>query len=521
MNVANLLLARGESRRKELAIRTALGASARRLSAQLLTESLLIALLGGVAGLFLGWAAVRALIGAAPGSIPRLDAIRIDAVVLMFTLGASLVTGVLFGLVPAARAARSQTAETLREGGKTSLMHSARGLRRGLVVAEIALSVILLAGAGLLMRSLTALRSTPLGFVPDHVMTMRVTLPPEYRGGRNIIFYDQLIDSIRALPTVRSAAAASWLPLSETGGNSWSIMLDGVVVQNISEAPSATPHPVTPDYFRTMGMTLARGRAFTRADRDGAPFVAIVNETMARQMWPGRDPIGHTLKMFDSTAPWVTVVGVARDARSWGYLAEVPPTMYFPYAQAESTAYFAPTSMALVVKVARDPAAIVPAVRALVRRMEPNAPVFDVRTMTEVTTDAIGERRFSTALLSAFAGLALVLATIGIYGVVSYGVSQRRYEIGIRVALGAERGSVLRLVVAEGLWLAMAGAAIGLAAALGTGRLLRSLLYGVSTFDPITMLGVGLALAAVAVLASLIPARRALAVSPTEALRAE
>jgi predicted permease len=336
-----------------------------------------------------------------------------------------------------------------------------------------------------------------------------------------VLFYDQLLDSIRTLPNVRAVAAAEWIPLAATGGNSWSIMLDGVVVKNISESPSATPHSITPDYFRTMGMTLVRGREFTARDRDDAPYVAIVNETMAHQMWPGRDPIGHTLKMFGSTAPWVTVVGVMRDVRTWGYLAEVPPTMYFPYAQAETTAYVAPLAMSLAIKMSGDPAAVVPAVRSIVRHLAPGAPVFDVATMHQVTANAIGERRFSTTLLASLAGLALTLAAIGIYGVISYGVSQRRYEIGIRMALGAERGAVLRLVVGEGLWLAVVGVGLGLIAALWTSRLIRSLLYGVSSFDPLTMLGVGALLAIVAVLASLFPARRAMAVSPTEALRAE
>jgi putative ABC transport system permease protein len=521
VNVANLLLARGEARRKELAIRTALGASRRRIAAQLLTESALLALLGGAAGLLLGWWGVRALVALAPSSIPRLDAVGIDGGVLLFTLATAVATGALFGIVPALRAARSGTADTLRDGGKSSRTHSSRAMRRGLVIAEVALSVVMLAGAGLLVRSLISLQRIDLGFRPENVMTMSVSLPRDYAGGRNVLLFDRLLQEIRALPNVQSAAAASWLPLADVRGNSWSIMLDGVVVENISESPSATPQAVTPEYFRTIGMSIVRGRGFTDSDRADAPYVAVVNETMARQMWAGADPIGHTLKMFGDEAPWVTVVGVARDVRTWGYLMDTPPTMYFPYAQAESTAYFAPVAMSVVVKVSRDPASLVPAVRAMLRKMEPGAPVFDARTLEDVTESAIGDRRFATALLTSLAALAVTLAAIGIYGVISYGVTRRRYEIGIRMALGAERGSVLRLVLGEGVGLTAVGVAIGLVAAVGSSRLLRSLLVGVSSVDPVTLITVAGALVGVALLASLFPAKRAMAVSPTEALRAE
>jgi predicted permease len=519
VNVANLLLARGESRRKELAIRTALGASGRRVVAQLLTESALLAAIGGAIGLLLAWRGVRVLVSAAPSSILRLDQVHVDARVLAFTIGVSLLTGVIFGLVPALRAAMSDTSESLKEGGKTSAHGSVRRARGLLVVVEVALAMVMLTGAGLLVRSLRTLQQTDLGFDPSNTLTMRLSLPPrEYDAVRAVQFFRDLVTRVEALPGVRSAAAMGWTPMVNGGGD-WSIFVDGKVVKTIAEAPASQPAQVTPAFFKTLGISMVRGRTFTENDRADAPMVVIVNEAMVRQLWPGSDPIGHTVKMFNDTAPWATVVGVARDIQSSGIRKEVPPTMFFPYAQVEKSAYYTPLVMTLFVKTTRDPEAVGTPIRQAVRALDRNVPVSDLRSMDDVVGASIASRSFSTMLLTGFASLALVLAGIGIYGVIAYGVSQRTYEIGLRMALGAEGRRVIGMVMSEGLRMTLAGAVIGLAGALGVARLIRSLLVGVGVVDVPTLVVVALVLLGVAVIASAVPARRAVRVSPTEALR--
>ncbi|HET7566073.1 MAG TPA: ABC transporter permease [Gemmatimonadaceae bacterium] len=520
VNVANLLLARGESRRKELAIRTALGAARRRLVRQALTESVLFAVLGGALGLLVAWWGTRAMVALAPSSIPRLDEVHTDMVVLAFAVAVSLVTGVLFGFIPAMRDTRNESADALKDGGKTSA-HTSGARRTGgvLVVAEVALAVIMLVGAGLMLRSLWTLQAVDLGFDPSHVLTMRLSLPPnDYTPARAVQYFGDLTNRVRAMPGVRAAAAAGWLPI-DGGGGRWSIFVDGRVVKSISEAPAPEPEQVTPDYFRAMGMTMVRGRAFTEADRADAPMVAVVNEAMAKQLWPGENPIGHTIKMFNDEAPWATVVGVVKDTRSDGIQAEVPPTMFFPYAQAGKSAYYTPFTMSLVVRTAGDPFAVAGAVRAAVKALDPNVPISSVQSMDQVVAASIAGRHFSTMLLGAFAALALVLAGIGIYGVIAYGVSQRRYEIGLRMALGAQRGSVLALVMMQGMRLTLIGLAIGVVGALAISRALRSLLVGVTPIDLPTLGVAAVALVGIAAIACVLPARRAMAVMPTDALR--
>ncbi|HKG92558.1 MAG TPA: ABC transporter permease [Gemmatimonadaceae bacterium] len=528
VNVANLMLARGESRQKELAIRVALGASRARIARQVLTESALFALLGGGLGLLIAWQGVRLLLALAPEGIPRLDEVRVDLPVLLFTLGVSLATGALFGAVPALRGARRDAGDALKEGGKTSGQgRTPARTRRALVISEIALAVVTLAGSGLMLRSLWKLRAVDLGFQPRHVLTMRVSPPPsEYRGDRAVQFYRQLTARVAATPGVRAVGAVNDLPIAD-GFSGWSIMVDGRVVSTIAEAPVGAPQQVTPGYFQAMGMTLLRGRAFAEADRaDSAsgtpsPLVAVVNETMAKRYWPGRDAVGGTLKMFGTEWPWVTVVGVVKDVRSAGVEGEVPPTMYFPHAQSARSAYVAPSGMTLVVRTSGEPEAVAGAVRAAVRTLEPNAPVSRIRSMEEVVAASLASRRFSTLLISAFAGLALVLAAIGIYGVISYSVTERTFEIGLRMALGAERGSVLRLVLVEGLRVSAIGLAVGLTGAIVLTRLLRSMLVGVSATDPATLAAVAALLAAVALAASYLPARRAMGVEPMRVMRGE
>ncbi len=519
VNVANLLLARGEGRRKELAIRTALGASRRRVVAQLLTESGLLAVIGGAIGLFVAWMGVRLLVRAAPSSIPRLEEIRVDGWVLAFTAAVSLATGLIFGLVPALRAATSDTSESLKEGGKTSGHGAMRRARAGLVIAEVALAMVMLTGAGLLVRSLRTLQQTDIGFDPSHTLTMRLALPVrQYDDARAVQLFRDLTTRIEALPGVRSAAAMGWTPMVD-GGARWSIQVDGKVVKTIAEAPSPLPAHVTPDFFKTLGIRILRGRAFTDADRLDAPMVAVVNEAMVRALWPGQDPIGHTIRMFNDQAPWVTVVGLARDMQSSGIRESVPPTMFFPYAQAGKSAYYTPLVMTLAIRTIGDPLSVAAPARQVLRALDRNVPISDVRTMDDVVGGSIASRRFSTALLTGFASLALLLAGIGIYGVIAYGVSQRTYEIGLRMALGAQRERVIRLVMTEGLRLTFVGVVIGMAGGLAVARLIRSLLVGVGVVDVPTLVVVAVVLLGVTVAASAVPARRAMKVSPTEALR--
>ena len=519
VNVANLLLVRGESRRKEFAIRAALGASGNRVVRQMLTESMLYAVFGAALGITVAWAGVRGLVSIAPRDLPRLNDIGVDYRVVAFTALLTLVTGLLFGLAPALRGRRGDSAESLRDGGKTSATGSSRVARRALVVTEVALAVIMLAGAGLLVRSLIKLQAMELGFNPSHVLTMQLTIPPKrYTDTTADEFFRQVVARVGQLPGVRSAALDGALPIS--GGESgWSIMLDGRVVKTISEAPYAKPDQVTADYFHMFGIPVLRGRAFTEADRRGAPPVVVINEAMAKKLWPGVDPIGHTLKMFNPTSPWVTIVGIVGDVHARGFQEDAPPTMYFPYSQAATSAYYQPGSMTLVIRTVGDPAAMAPAVRGIVRALDAQVPISRVATMEEVVARSIASRRFTTLLLGGFAVLALALAGIGIYGVIAYGVSQRTYEIGVRLALGASTASVIRLVMEEGVGMTAAGLALGLAGAFVIDRLLRSLLVGVTTTDPTTLVAVVGVLAAVAACACALPARRATAVSPTEALR--
>jgi putative ABC transport system permease protein len=519
VNVANLLLARGEGRRKELAIRTALGASRRRVVAQLLTESGVLALCGGFVGIALAWAGVRVLVRLAPSTIPRLADVHVDVSVLAFTLAISLATGLLFGLVPALRAARSDTSETLKDGGKASSPGLARSARGGLVIAEVALAVAILTGAGMLVRSLRALQHTDIGFDPSSVLTMQVSLPPRsYDDARSVQFFTDLLERVRAMPGVRSTAAMGWTPMVDEGGR-WSIMVDGRVLKTIAEAPSPQPAQVTPGFFKTLGISMLQGRALADGDRSDAPMVAVVNEAMVRELWPGQNPIGHTFKMFNDQAPWITVVGLARDIQSSGIRQEVPPTFFVPYAQAGKSAYYTPLVMTLAVKTTGDPLLLAPPVRQAVRALDNIVPISEVRSLEDVVGASIGSRRFTTTLLTTFASLALLLAGIGIYGVIAYGVSQRTYEIGLRMALGAEQRSVLALIMSEGLRLTLAGVAIGIAGGLGVAHGIRSLLVGVGVVDLPTLVAVASILVGVAALASGLPARRAMRINPTEALR--
>jgi putative ABC transport system permease protein len=526
VNVANLLLARGEARRKELAIRTALGASRGRLARQVMTESVLYAVVGGVLGVLLAWWGQHALRALGPASIPRLAQVGIDGGVLVFALLVTTVTGVLFGVIPAVRGSRGDTIRTLREGGKTSSQSGIGRARGALVVSEVALAVVLLTGAGLMVRSLWKLQAIDLGIKPENVLTMRLSFPTpptaiNNPGGQDFAiaqFYRDLTGRVQALPGVRSVGAVGDLPIAD-GNSIWSILIDGSPMMSVGEAPSAMPQQVTPDYFRTLGIPVVRGREFTSADGADAPLVAVINETAAKKLWPGKSPIGGTIKMLSSTAPWATVVGVVKDVRSAGYQAEVPPTMYFPHAQAGRSAYYTPSAMNLVIKSSGDPLALAGPVRAIVRQLSATTPVSQVRTMESVVAASVASRRFSTELLAGFAALALVLAGIGIYGVIAYDVSQRTYEIGLRMALGAQSGQVAGMMLGRGVRMVALGLVLGVAGSLAVTGVLQSVLVDVSRLDPLTIIGVVTVLAIVASCAAYLPARRASAVDPMVALR--
>lgn len=528
VNVANLLLVRADARRKELAIRSALGASRARLARQALTESLIFAVTGGVLGVGVAIAAVRVLVAIAPADLPRLHDVGIDGAVLLFTAVVTLVTGIVFGVVPAVAGARDGTSETLKEGGKTGTT-AARGAgraRRRLVAAEIALAMVTLSGAGLLTRSLVNLQRTPLGFDPQGVLTMSVTppepsppIPYEEASVRTVQLYDAVLARVREMPGVVRAAATERLPVD--GYSSWSILVDGRTVATVGEAPVATPEIVTPDYFATLGIAAVKGRLLAATDVADAAPVVVINEALWKAQWGGRDPVGSTLRVFRDGWPWVTVVGVVRDVRARGPGGEVYPTMYFPYAQAGRTAYYTPRSMTLLVRTSGDPSALTAAVRQIVHSVDPMTPVSRVGTLDALVAQTIGARRFSTALMAAFALVALLLAGIGIYGVVAASVSQRAYEIGVRMALGARRGDVGRMIIREGMYTGMIGAAIGVAGSLAAATLLRSMFYEVVAWDPLTLAGGVIALLAVVAFASAVPARRATGVDPNKTLRSE
>ena len=526
VNVANLLLARGEARRKELAIRTALGASRGRLARQVMTESGVYAIVGGTIGVALGWWGLEALRAAAPASIPRVDRVSIDGGVLAFALLVTSFTGLLFGLIPALRGSRGDTIRSLRDGGKTSSQFGIGRARGVLVVSEVALAVVLLTGAGLMIRSLWKLQAIDLGIKPERVLAVRVSHPqpranisdPDGPSRTIVQFYRDLTDRVQALPGVRSVGAVGDLPIADEN-SSWSILIDGSPMVSVAESPTATPQQVTPSYFRTMGIPVLRGREFTAEDRDDAPLVALVNETAAKKLWPGKSPIGGTIKMLNPTSPWATVVGVVKDVRSAGYQAEVPPTMYFPHAQAGKSAYYTPAAMNLVIKTDGDPLSLAGPVREVVRRLNAFTPVSQVQTMEAVVAASVASRRFSTELLAGFAALALLLAGIGIYGVIAYDVSQRTYEIGLRMALGAQGGQVAGMMLGRGVRMVAIGLVIGVAGSLAVTGVLKSLLVDVSRLDPVTIGGVVVVLAVVAAGAAYLPARRASAVDPMVALR--
>src|SRR5579872_982422 len=518
-NVANLLLVRASAREREIAIRTAIGAGKGRLVRQLLTESVILSLIGGLTGLLLARIGLNVLIAVGEKSFPRVAAATLDGWVLAFTMLVSLLTGVLFGIVPALQSARSITHESLKEGGRGSTTGAgSHRLRRALVVVEVALSLVLLAGAGLLLKSFAHLMQVDPGFRADGVLTMRVSLPPERYDKPELVsnFYRSVLDRVSHVPGVQAAGAISLLPLIGVG-SSGTTTVDTKAVPTDQLTPEADRRVATPGTFQAMGIGLVRGRYFD--DRDnatGAP-VAIIDETMAQTYWPGDDPIGKRLKFggLQSTAPWITIVGEVKHVHYRTLEAKSRVQVYVPNAQRPSNA------MSLVIRTPEEPLALAATVQREVLAVDSDQPVYKIATMQQLIADSVARRRLSMLLLAIFAGAALLLAAVGIYGIISYSVAQRSHEMGIRMALGASRWSLLRLMLGQSLWMTLTGAAIGLVGSIVLTRFMATMLFDVKASDPSTFALVALLLIVVALAASYIPARRATGVDPVNALRDE
>ena len=518
-NVANLMLARAAGRRKEYAVRAALGANRAQLVRQLLTESILLSLVGGTLGLLLAVWGIDLFVANIPADIADtmygLNNIAIDRGVLLFTFGASVITGILFGLAPAVSSARLDLNEALKATSKAA--SSPSRLRGMFVVAQIALTLVLLVGAGLMMRSFVRLLQVNLGFEPHHVLTVRVELPPSRypKGPERALFFQQLLGRLQNVPGVESAGAISQLPLSGYSMTS-RFPVEGQPPTPLDQLKSIPIGVVTPDYFKTMKIPLLQGRFFDASDVDGRPEVAIVNETMARNFWPNVNPIGKKIGMGCAPGSLCrTVIGVVGDIRHGGLAEEPKPEAYTSHFQ------YRLNSMSLVIRATGDPMRFLPLVRQTVRALDKDQPIAPVQTLDEHVSASILQPRLIATLLSVFAGLALLLAAIGVYAMMSYTIAQRTAEIGIRMALGAARSSIFGLVVRQAMTLIAVGVLVGLAGAFASTRLLNSLLFNVGTYDPLTFFGTVLLLAALGFVAAWLPARTATRVNPLEALRAE
>ena len=519
-NVTNLLLARAAVRQKEIALRFALGASRSRLTRQFLTEGVLLALFGAGLGLLLALAGIQVLRTFIPVTIAQVETITIDGTVLVFTLFVALVTGIAFGLVPAIQGSHFNLNNTLKGGGRDSGGGSkGNRIRSLLVIGEVAVSFVLLIGAGLLIKSFLHLRNLDPGFRSDHLLTMKVNLSevkyPDRE--RRAAFFDEVMRHVHELPGVQSAAVAGNLPLTYNG-DSMSISVEGVPDPPPGQQPDVVYRATGPGYFATMGIPIVRGRDFTDQDNGDSKDVVIISEKTARQFWPGQDPIGKRLKPGSSTSnsPWREVIGIVKDVRQNDFVASPKRQMYFTYRQLKNIA-----ANALVVRTSIEPVSLAVPVRNAIWSVDKDQTVADIDTMDHIVAQAVARQRFSMLLLGLFAALALLLASIGIYGVMSYSVAQRTREIGIRIALGAIGKDVLQMTIKQGFKLVAAGMMVGLAAAFLLTRVLQTLLFGISATDPITFLGISLVLLAVAILASYIPALRATKVDPLVALRGQ
>jgi putative ABC transport system permease protein len=519
-NFANLLLARGAERRREIVIRTALGAGRWRIVRQLLTESILIAVVGGVLGIVLAWWGINLLIALKPENLPRLDELGVDLRVFGFTMGVSLLTGLIFGLLPAWTASRAAAGSGLKEGARgASASKSQQRLRNAFVVAELAVALVLLIGAGLLVKTFWKLRNVEPGFNPDHLLTMRVELPetrykevePQTR------FRMQALANINSLPGTHGAMVSE-LPLSGDSLNH-DFVIEGRPPIAPGDEPSLETRSVMGDYFHVMQIPFRSGRDFQQPDFDqNAPLVGIVNDEMVKQYFPNESPLGKRVRWArNPTVEWIEIVGVVGDVKHFGLDLPEQPALYSPYTQINSWKRW----MSFAVRTPADPAAATQAVKDQIWKVDSQLPITKVQTMTNVAAASFDARRFNMLLLTLFAGLALVLAAVGVYGVMSYAVTQRTHEIGIRMALGAQVGNVMKLVMKGGLLIATVGVAIGLAAAFALTRLMSSLLFAVEPTDKTTFAGVSSCLLLIALAACYIPARRATKVDPLQALRYE
>jgi len=521
-NIASLLLARAAGRRREIAVRTALGASRMRIVRQLLTESLLLSIFGGICGLVLAFWSFGFFKNLIPEGMKQSTTLGLDGKVLLFALGTSIVTGIVFGLIPALQGSRVDLNESLKQSGGRSGAGSATRLRSGMIVFEVAVSLVLLVGAVLLIQTLFQLFKQYSVLAPDKVLTMRTPLPLRKYDelGKRKAFYEDVLQRVEAIPGVVSAGYTTSIPLSWKGGTT------GVFPEGLSEpvpgvSYDANHRQVTANYLQTMSIPLRQGRYFTAQDNQQGMPVAIVNETMAREYWPNGDAVGRRFKLGDPSedTPWYTVVGVVGDIRQMGIDVPVKGEMYLPYEQVVPYESYAPRDLAI--RTNGDPSSVVGAVRQAIRSVDADQPVSNVATMEEVLGREASQRRLGMILLSAFAVLALLLASLGIYGVLAYFVAQHRNEIGVRLALGATPARILLLVLRKGMALTLLGVVIGLAASFVFTRLMTSLLFGVKAIDPLTFAAVPLLLAFVALLACWIPARRAAKVDPMVALRYE
>ena len=526
-NVANLLLARAASRSKEIAIRTALGAGRLRIIRQLLTESLLLSAMGGALGLLFAMWGIDALLAVIPDNVPRLlvMGIGLDGRVLAFTLGISVLTGMLFGLAPALQASKSNLNESLKDGGRSGSAGASRQrVRNLLVVSEVALSLLLLVSAGLLIKSFNRLQQTELGFDPENILTLRVPLP-ESRYKENAVvenFWDELLRRLRSVPGVESVGLTRGLPMN--GGIESGVTVEGQEVKDVKDITVAVNLYADPGYFKTMNIPLLRGRFFTEQDTKDSERIVLVDEMFVARFFPNADPIGKRLKIggTDSKSPWYQIVGVFKHMKHYGPDEEGRVEIYTHYKQIPAEFFAgANRSLWLAVKTKGDPTSLAPSIRNEVLQIDKDQPISNVDTMENIVAASVAPQKFATWLLGIFAAAAMLLAAIGIYGVMAYSVTQRTHEIGIRMALGAGRSDVLKMVVMQGMKLVLFGVGLGLLGAFALTRLMSSLLYGVSATDPVTYGGVAILLAGVALFACLIPARKATKVDPMIALRYE
>lgn len=518
-NVSNLLLAKAEDRKKEIATRTALGASRWRIIRQVLIENLLLFLASGIAGLLLAFFCLKILPFGDSVNVAQFGGVALNLRVLAFAAILCLFTGLLFGLVPALKASHSDFNDTLKTSGRNSV-GSRRGTRHRslLVISEIAFSLVLLAGAGLMIGSLMRLLGVTLGFDPKNVVTMRLSLPQaRYSLGRTATFYQQLQEQVRSLPGVEAVAIVNQLPLSNTSANS-SLEVEGRPAgTDINVADSQI---ISPDYFRAMGIPLVRGRFLSEADTRPAPMSVMVNQTLARKVWPGENPIGKRIR-FRSDAPWLSVIGVVTDIKNHGSNVATKPEVYFLHTDQPSGLWADFRSMTLIVRTAGGPQQTVGAIRGELKNLDPDLPIYKVQTLDQIVSASVSQTRFPALLLSVFAGLALLLAAVGVYGVLAYTVEQSKHEIGVRMALGAPRAQILRLFLGQGVKWAMLGGGAGLLAAFILVRFMRSMLFEVGAYDPgIFASGVAM-LTIVVLMACYLPALRATKIDPMAAVRSE